>query len=113
MNDRKFPQDLQMYIKSPVAKRAWVSPGESEHAHDCQNCAGWGYIVATIAIAGPFDSPGAMSVVSHFHDGKWWVVNTKSFKCPVCQGVKPQKPYVDRPQVPMTLKQFAKEHERV
>jgi hypothetical protein len=110
--NRTFPPELQQFLKIPMAKRSWVSAGESEHPSDCQNCAGWGYIIGTIAIVGPLDSPGAMGVVSHYADGKWWIVNSKSFKCPVCLGVKPSKPYVERMQVPGMLKRAAKEHEK-
>lgn len=113
MTDKQFPAELLAFFKSPGVKRAWVNDPEPTNPSACQNCNGAGYFVGTIALGGPFNSPSSSKVISHYHDGKWWVVNSRVAPCPVCQG-KPQseKPYVDKP-AGLMIKRLAKQKSRL
>ena len=114
--NKQFPPELLAFWKSPNAKRAWVNEPEMVNPSACPNCNGAGFFVGTIALAGPFNSPGSINAVSHFHDGKWWVVNSRQAPCPVCKGApQSEKPYVDKPSdlmIRRVVKQKQHQHAR-
>ena len=111
MTEKKFPPELIAFWKSPGVKRAWVNEPESVNPSACQNCNGAGYFVGTIALAGPFDNPGSQKVISHWHDGKWWITNSRVAPCPVCKGTPmSDKPFVDKP-VGLMIKRVVKQKE--
>jgi hypothetical protein len=85
---KKFPAELVAFWKTPGALRAFVSQPEGTYANKCENCGGAGYFIGSIAVAGPFDQPSTTSNVYRWHDGKWWVVKTKTVDCPVCHNGK-------------------------
>lgn len=90
----QYPIEFNAYFSNKSIKRAWVGIG-SEPAK-CENCGGWGFMVLTYAIAGPFDTP-PMGHVGHYADGKWWKCNNITADCPVCRGAKKQAPEAVRP----------------
>jgi hypothetical protein len=85
----QYPIEFNDYFKNRTIKRAWVGIGSEPKV--CENCGGWGFMVLTYAIAGPFETP-PIGYVGHFHDGKWWKSNNITAPCPVCKGVKKQAP---------------------
>ena len=50
----------------------------------CENCRGSGNVMLQVFTGGPSDVP--LSGVITFHDGKWYVVKTTAYDCPVCGG---------------------------
>ena len=101
---KTFPQQLMMMARNPQVKKAILLEYPQEPGQ-CENCGGIGFISYFLATMGPFDSPGSGSLVSKFHDGKWWCApgfiepsrdknktnmkfGTVSDTCPICHGLR-------------------------
>jgi len=86
MTTRQFPKIFKELWKAPDTRASFVSEIAPLNPHDCENCGGVGSLYTFIATKGPFNSPGMMTEVSHWHNDKWWVGKHHSAPCPVCQG---------------------------
>lgn len=74
-------------MKSLSVKAVFIGVLESPNPTDCRNCGGAGVMSMFLATEGPYNSPAApySGKSSHWYDGKWWVGNTITAPCPVCE----------------------------
>lgn len=89
-----FPHQMTAMIKSPWAKKVWISEVTNPNPNTCPNCGNAGHLYVTLASGGPFDSPavgqGRISK-SEIIKGKikWWEVKSFNFPCPDCENARP------------------------
>jgi hypothetical protein len=85
-----YPPEMTNALKATWVKKAWVSENKSPNPNDCPNCGGAGYLYASLASGGPFNSPPNGPAKSEIIGGqvKWWVVKNYSFQCPACAGAQ-------------------------
>jgi hypothetical protein len=80
--------EMKSSLHDPATKAAWMSENVSDNENDCKNCGGVGYLYLFLATAGPFvASPAGVNKWDE-NLQKWWVGETKAFKCPICQESK-------------------------
>lgn len=85
-------------IRCEMGGKAFLAMPDGDGAGDCRNCDGWGRHVLQLVEGGPFESaprPGNEQAAV-FEDGRWYLVKTTSYACPVCGGagsgkVRPEK----------------------
>ena len=92
--DKQFPEEMLKTIKAAqvtgkVKLILFSDPDTPNLTRDCHNCCGLGFFHVFIASEGPYQLPAApySGLVSHWHDRKWWVGQSYSFKCPKCEGL--------------------------
>lgn len=75
---------LEMDIQHPISSK-------------CKTCGDTGFVYLFLASDGPFDHPGnpylgtsEHPIVSRYHNGKWWLGETKSYRCEDCN-IRPRQ----------------------
>lgn len=104
LNGRQVPDELHrdaLAIKRKGGKVFLVTPdigaGELNVAarrdksiNTCPNCGGWGHLGLQFVVGGPADVPLPANAKedesTSFVDGKWYLLKTKVYPCPVCLG---------------------------
>jgi hypothetical protein len=81
--------EMRYKLKDPGTRAAWMSENAALGPDDCKNCGGVGFLYLFVATSGPFHAPPS-SGIGKWDEAiqKWWVGQTHSYPCPVCQ-VKP------------------------
>jgi hypothetical protein len=84
----KINKRLVDHLRTPGAKKTWVSNLQPLGVNYCPNCAGYGFHVVFIAIAGPLKAPAPpySGKSSKWCDGSWWAGQGYTAPCPVCNG---------------------------
>jgi hypothetical protein len=85
MNDFPLSLEMKSILKDPATKAAFVSDYDGTNGNVCQNCGGSGYVYIFVATAGPFKvCPTGAKIITHWDGMHYWIGETFSFCCPVC-----------------------------